>query len=88
MNKMTLHDLADHHAKQAEHFAPFGAGNALTVFHSEAADLCRSTANSVSISAHWRLHAYVLLGIMRDKMTPDDVDAVQRFLGPLEDCQL
>ena len=37
---MTLDDLATHHRKQAENFAPFGAANALTVFHSEAAEIC------------------------------------------------
>ena len=43
---MTLDDLAVHHRKQAEHFAPFGAANALTLFHSEAARLCAFAAKA------------------------------------------
>ena len=35
---MTLQELADYHEKQAIYFEPFGATNALTVFHREAAD--------------------------------------------------
>ena len=44
---MTLDDLATHHRKQSEHFATFGAENALTVFHSEAA-LCALAAKAES----------------------------------------
>ena len=43
---MTLEDLANHHRKQAEHFAPFGAANALTIFHSEASALCTLAAKA------------------------------------------
>ena len=33
--------LAAYHAEQADHFSPFGSGNALTIFHGEAAALLR-----------------------------------------------
>jgi hypothetical protein len=33
---MQLRDLAVHHNKQARHFEPFGATNALTLFHDAA----------------------------------------------------
>lgn len=33
--------LAAYHAEQADHFSPFGSGNALTIFHDEAAALLR-----------------------------------------------
>ena len=46
---MTLDDLATHHRKQAEHFAPFGAANALTRFHAEASALCASAAKDENV---------------------------------------
>lgn len=33
--------------------------------------------------AGWRQYAYADLGFKRDSMPPEDVAAVQRFLGPL-----
>ena len=36
--------LAAYHAEQADHFSPFGSGNALTIFHGEAAALLRELA--------------------------------------------
>ena len=32
----------------------------------------------------WQQQAYARLGFARDSMTPDEVDAVQRFVGPLD----
>jgi hypothetical protein len=38
---MTLDELAGFHEKQAANFEPFGASNAVTVFHRDAASLIR-----------------------------------------------
>lgn len=35
---MTLADLIAYHKKQAKHFEPFGAENALTLFHRSAVE--------------------------------------------------
>ncbi len=32
----------------------------------------------------WLHYAYAALGAQRDKMTPEDVATVQRFLGPID----
>ncbi len=37
-----LVELADHHARLAEHFAPFGPENAITKFHAKAASDIRA----------------------------------------------
>jgi len=40
---LKLQALKEFHASQADHFAPFGANNALTLFHNQAAvDLTRA----------------------------------------------
>ncbi len=37
-----LQELAAFHESQAKHFEPFGAQNALTVFHNKATETCRA----------------------------------------------
>jgi hypothetical protein len=51
---MTLDDLATHHRKQAEHLAPFGAVNALTLFHGEAVEKIEAI-----VAERDRLHSIV-----------------------------
>ena len=53
------------------------------------AEVDREVANAVAAERErsaqlWRHYAYAALGMQRDQMTPEDVAAVQRFLGPLE----
>lgn len=44
---MTLQELIEYHQKQAVHFEPFGASNALTVFHLAAVETLKEAASSV-----------------------------------------
>ena len=39
----SLEELAAHHATQAAYYSPFGASNAVTVFHARAAELIRDS---------------------------------------------
>ena len=51
---MTLQELAEYHEKQAIYFAPFGATNALTKFHREAADEIRRSYRALhEVAEEW-----------------------------------
>ena len=57
---MTLKELAEYHDKQAVHFEPFGATNALTAFHRQAAECARSVDVILnSIPVHCAINAGV-----------------------------
>ena len=43
----------------------------------------RIAAEREQFAKLWKHHAYAALGMTRDSMSAADIDAVQRFLGPL-----